>query len=267
MLRTAIIGAAVLFLSAATSFALSEGSTVSPDQGKFSVGLEYNRIFEKDLSPKDSGSYRAMRVDSSDQVYVVPSYGVYQTERFKVGVLGKAGIANLQIKAEDPVSNIEKIDYGMGFLWGLGGKAAYSFENSLSLTFSAQYNEWYSDMDQVNYHDQLASTITKRANATVSDFQAAILLSTMFKQPGHDDISYTPYMGPSFSAFSLDTGTVSYSTSTFSRTNVQTGAHGDKHVGLVVGLDVLTVSDTLRINAELRFIVETALSLSIHYKF
>ena len=268
MLKTAVISALTLFLSAATSFALSEGSAVSPDQGKFSVGLEYNRIFDKDLSPKDNGAYRAMHVESSDQVYVVPAYGVYQTERFKVGVLGKAGIANLKIEGEDAVSNIEKIDYDMGFLWGLGGKAAYTFENNLILTVGAQYNEWYSDLDQANYRGQLATTFIKRASATVSDFQAAILFSTIFKQPGREDVSYIPYIGPSVSAFNLNTGTVTYlTTGGLSRNNIQTGAHGDQHVGLILGLDVLTVSDTLRLNAELRFIVETALSLSIHYKF
>ena len=267
MLRTSLIGIVMLLFFTTTSFAASEGVPIPPDQGKYSLGLEYNRIFVKDLKPKDFGSYRSMKINSSDQVYVVPSYGVYQGERFKVGVLGKVGIADLKIKGEDPVSNVEKIDYDMGFLWGLGSKASYNFENNLTLSLGVQYNAWYSDLDQANYRDQLSNNITKRANASVSEFQAAILLSAVFKQPGREDISYTPYIGPSFSEVKLDTGTISYTTASSGRTGIQTGASADQHVGVTVGVDVLTVSDTLRINAELRFITETAFSLSVHYKF
>lgn len=267
MIRALTIAGVLLMLSATASFATSEGAPVPPDHGKYSLGVEYNRIFVKEMKPKNFGAYRSMRIDGSDQVYVVPAYGVYQGDRFKVGVLGKAGIADLKIKGEDPVSSVEKIDYDMGFLWGLGGKASYNFENNITLSLGVQYNEWYSDLDQINYRDQIAMNITKRASATVSEFQAAILLSSMFKQPGRDDISYTPYIGPSFSSMKIDTGTISYTTASTTRTGIQTGADADQHVGLIIGVDVLTVSDTLRINAELRCITETALSLSIHYKF
>src|SRR3989338_311775 len=116
MLRASLIGIAALLLFTTTSFATSEGLPIPPDQGKYSLGLEYNRVFVKDLKPKDFGSYRSMKINGSDQVYVVPSYGVYQGELFKVGVLGKVGIADLKIKGEDPVSSVEKIDYDMGLL-------------------------------------------------------------------------------------------------------------------------------------------------------
>ena len=150
MLRTALIGMLSLIISTATCFALSENSAVAPEQGKWSLGAEYNRIFVKDMKPKDFGSYRSMRIDGSDQAYVVPSYGVYQSDRFKVGVLGKVGIADLKIKSEDPTSNTEKVDYDMGFLWGLGAKGTYDFENNLTLSLGLQYNAWYSDLDQIN---------------------------------------------------------------------------------------------------------------------
>lgn len=267
MLRTSLVGIVALFFFTTTSFATSEGAPIPPDQGKYSLGLEYNRIFVKDLKPKDFGSYRSMKIDGSNQVYVVPSYGVYQSERFKVGVLGKVGIADLKIKSEDPVSVIEKIDYDMGFLWGLGSKASYRFENNLTMSLGVQFNAWYSDLDQVNYNGRLADSITKRASATVSEFQAAILFSTIFRQPGNENVSYTPYIGPSFSEMKIDTGTISYATASSGRTGIQTGASADQHVGVIVGVDVLTVSDTLRINAELRLIIETAFSLSVHYKF
>ena len=267
MFKTTLIGITSLFLCSATCFALSEGSPIPPDKGKWALGVEYNRIFEKDLKPKEFGAYRSMRVDGSDQVYVVPSYGVYENERFKVGVLGKAGMADLKIKSEDTGSNIEKIDYDMGFLWGLGGKMSYNFENSLSLSLGVQYSEWFSDFNQVNYHDQNATHITKRASASVSEFQMAILLSSIFKLSGREDLTFTPYIGPSFSKMTVGTGIVSYETPNFARSNIQTGGLEDQHVGIIVGVDVLTVSETLRLNAELRFLTETALSLSLHYKF
>ncbi|MBI1979755.1 MAG: hypothetical protein HY593_00250 [Candidatus Omnitrophica bacterium] len=262
---------AVTLLSNSYLHAASVGSGRTIPQGQLAVGAEYNHIFDKDMDPKTKGldGYDSMEIDESNQVYGVISYGLFQNDRLAADLSVKLGAGDLVTQGVDGTFfNKERIEYDMGFLWGIGGKVGIQFDKGWSLSLHAGYDAWESDLDSITYSGEKAFNVEGAKTAKVSEFQAAILFNFHLDMKESNGMVFVPYVGPVFDWMRVKTGRISYETASFTSTNTATGAKDAKdNVGVVVGADVFCFNDALKLNVEGRFISEEALSVSLRYRF
>lgn len=260
---------AISFFISMPAFAASTG-VQDLERGQFALGVDYGHIFDKDMNPRSHADYKSEKIKGSDQIAGVLTYGVLKNDKWAANVSGKLGGGDLTTEEVDSgFGDIERIEYDMGFLWGFGGNVKYKwnpYDYPVDLTFSAQYTQWNSTLHSIDFNGEKGFNITGTKNARVSEFQTAILMSTKIESP-RTGLKFVPYAGPSFNWTDLKTGRISYETNDVISTNTNTSSRADRHFGLVVGLDILSFNDSLKLTLEGRFITEEALTLSLHYAF
>lgn len=257
--------------------------------GKFSLGVEYDSVFNRDLKFK-SGTYsETIGGVTTSEPY--PSTGdsikdmkLKANRTFLKGTLGlhpnidlflKLGMADAKWKDKyvSPGSPDEKneFDGGNDFAYG-GGIKAKLFESSggLRVMVDGQYLRYEVDGDlkadgkdlkQWLIDDGLTS-VTVNSKTKIQEWQVALYVNQTFG-------SFSPYAGVKYSdiivknetKFSGLDGGVTISG------KIDGKAKADKNFGVVVGADVYLITKRLSVSIEGRFIDETAGTIGVTYRF
>lgn len=296
MRRITLILMSVLFVTLGLSsvvLAASVGNTADTQggSGKFSLGLEYDGIFNRDMKVK-SGSYKQTEAgmasketypfsgDSindvkmrSNRFFLKGSAGVHPNLDFYV----KLGVSDLTWKQKylSPGVSAErdKIDGDHGFAWGIGAKAKiYETSGGLRFMADAQYMRYKVDGDyRVNGTDlkevimDSDPSITDpvyNTKTTLQEWQIALYVNKTFGQ-------FSPYAGMKYSDAILNNElNISFTDSIgFLSKKFETKYRADKNIGIFIGADIHIISKKLSMNIEGRFIDETAVTVGMNYRF
>lgn len=258
---------ALLLLNSPIVYAMSSGSGKTLPLNDYAIGFEYNTIFNRDTEIETARRSDAS-IDGSDQFYGTLTYGLMDNGQYSASLLAKLGAADLTLKSTNATtSKSEILDYGQGFIWGLGGLVTYRSDREFNISLNGQYNKWSASLDGVVYDGQNATNIAGSPTVTVSEFQTALLFSKEIKTK-RQGLTFVPYAGPSLSVIEIHAGDVSYRAGSFvSGTTDMSMKHDSNPFGIILGLEVYGFNDNLKLAIEARFLSEEALTLSIHYKF
>ena len=269
--------------------------------GKFSLGVEYDSVFNRDLKFKSGTmSFTAGSVTESEPY---PSTGdsikdmkLKVNRLFLKGTLGlhpnidlflKLGMADAKWKNKyvSPGSPDEKneFDGGNDFAYG-GGIKAKIFESSGGLRVMAdgQYLRYEVDGDYKVDGKDLAqvlreslreslidegvtvTTVTASYNSKtkIQEWQVALYVNQTFG-------SFSPYVGVKYSDIMVKNETNFSGLAdgvTFSG-KLDGKAKADKNFGVVAGADVYLIPKRLSVSIEGRFIDETAGTIGVTYRF
>ena len=254
------------FSGVLTVFAAEE----NPITNKFSVGFEYNGIHNKDLRPKDPESVESLKITNSDQFYSVFSYKFIQNQKLSAALYGKIGTANLTLRSlETVLKKTIILKYDSSLAWGQGATAQYDCDNGVSLSSKTEYREFDGDLGFASYDEEKGFSITGGDHVRVKEFQTSLLLSKKISYPPlNNQLVFRPYGGPLFHQTRIHTGDVGFATgSTAFLGNFAMGGTPRKQFGWIAGIDVLALSEALKLSLEYEFLSEDAIRASVHYSF
>ncbi len=290
-----------LFLCVLSFPSISLGATVGNiantqgDLGKFSLGLEYDGVVNRDMKWKNGSQimvYNSIVVGSE----LVPTPGtsiedfkVDSTRTFIKGTLGfnpyvdifaKVGVAaaNYEGMVKEPGIPDKLLEFkdDLAFAWGIGAKVKL-FETSGGLRFmaDAQYLSYKvngdsiiggKDIDQDFLEgmmwDDPNATFSSQSEIEIKEWQVAMYVSQTFG-------NFAPYAGVKYSDFKMDfesVGSGQYRGLPVFRT-IEGDCEGDNNFGIFVGTDIYMIHNRLCLNIEGRFIDETAYTIALNYKF
>lgn len=273
--------------------AASVGNTADTQggSGKFSLGFEYDGVFNRDLELK-SGSYKQAAEDMvSIEEYPFPGDSISDVKMRsnRVFLKGMAGVhPNLDLYAKLGVSDLtwkqkyespdfpaerDKFDGDWGFAWGIGAKAKiYETSGGLRFMADAQYMRYKVDGDyRVNGQslsdvimalDPEITGLSYDTKTSLEEWQIAFYVNKTFGQ-------FSPYAGMKYSDATLRNElNVSYTDSNgYLSTKYETKYRADKNIGVFAGIDINIISNKLKLNIEGRFIDETAVTIGMNYRF
>ncbi|RLC26527.1 MAG: hypothetical protein DRH21_01900 [Deltaproteobacteria bacterium] len=263
--------------------------------GKFSLGLEYDGVFDRDMDWK-SGSeietiagviitdepvpYPGESIDDieidSDRVFLKGALGLHPN----VDIFVKLGMAsaNWEAKCKEPGYPDEKLEFDddRDFAWGIGAKVKI-FETLGGLRFvgDAQYLSYKvdgdfkidgKDLDQ-NRLEFLRSfdsnaTFSADSEVEIKEWQVALYVNQTFG-------NFSPYAGVKYSEYDVDfefKGSGQALGIPYSM-KVEGDAEADDNFGIFLGTDIYIIPNLLSINIEARFIDETAGTFGLTYRF
>lgn len=296
--KTILVGLLILALCLPSiGGAASVGNIVETQGslGKFSLGLEYNGVFDRDLD-LDKGSY-SINADGfsdsgpipdpgaivkddefrSNRIFVKGSVGLHPNLDFFVK-LGAADVKG-EFKYVEPGFPDEKneFDGDWDFAWAIGAKAKlYQSLGGLRIMADAQYL-WYKvdgdiDIDGVDLARQYeqealdggatSATFSYDAEAKNQEWQVALYVNQTFG-------NFSPYAGVKYSDMNLDVDNdihgrfdgVSY------LEKVEFNFEADDNFGIFLGTDIYIIPNQLSISIEAMFIDETASIIGINHRF
>lgn len=270
-----------------TSGAATIGNIASSQGGGggASVGVEYDRVFSRDLEfssgsrkrntngvitsasfPSSGESIQDMEMESN-RVLIKGTLGFHQD--IDLDLFLKVGIADVTWKAKHAFStaadqNLE-FDGEADLAWGGGAKFGfYQFSNGLKIMGDVQYltyevsgNYTINDIDRATFETP-ASYDTK---TKVEEWQAALYVQQFFGPIG-------PYLGAKYSDLSLENEVnVSRKTGIPYSYEERTEADAKKNAGVFLGADFNILPNHLSVNVEVRLVDETSGSIGVNYKF
>jgi hypothetical protein len=250
--------------------------------GGASVGVEYDKVFNRDLDfksgsttrntngvistalfPASGDDIKDMKMES-DRVFVKGTLGFHRD--IDLDLFLKLGIADVKWKASHTsVDQDVKFDGNADFAWGGGAKLGfYESPGGLKimsdfqyLTYEVKGNFSVNGIDRATFETP-ASYDTK---TKIEEWQGALYVQQIIK-------SFGPYLGVKYSDINLEnTVNVSRRTSAPYSYEEKTNANARKNVGVFLGADINIVRDHLSVNVEVRLVDETAGSIGVNYKF
>lgn len=301
MKKAIVIGFIAFVLSLPSmGMAASVGNTADTQGGgKFSLGMEYDRLDKIDMKFEGKGS-ESFVVGSSisngpyleqgdsikdfkssaDMVFLKGTLGLHPN----VDLFLKVGMAdaNFKYKYVSPGSRDTKIEFDgdSGFAWGVGLKAKL-FETSGGLKFMAGAQYLYYEVDggykvdgkelakwfRENYWGTgNAATATADSSTEVQEWHAALYAAQTFG-------IFSPYAGVKYSDLHIENNTHVDGATTILGTRYNWGysaqqkAKADKNIGVFFGTDIYVIPNQLSVNIEGRLLDETAGTIGTSYKF
>ncbi|MCK4620046.1 MAG: hypothetical protein KAT52_08875 [Desulfobacterales bacterium] len=289
MKKTILVGLLMVALSLPSIGLAATVGNIAETQGalgKFSLGLEYDGVFDRDMDCK-SGSMAAtalgvtvsfplpmdsiedMEIDSN-RIFLKGTLGLHPN----VDMFVKLGMASANWEAKYG----EKLEFedDWDFAWGIGAKVKI-FETPGGLRFlgDAQYLSYKvdgdfkiggKDVDQeilegLRWFDSNA-TISADSEVEIKEWQVALYVNQTFG-------NFSPYAGVKYSEYDVDfefkgsgqVWGVPYSM------KVEGDAEADDNFGIFLGTDIYVIPNLLSINIEARFIDETAGTFGLTYRF
>jgi len=255
---------ALLLCLPLASYAGSIGGAKTQGQGKFSISLDQEFVFKRDLEfDKMMGGLepgeevKDAEVKKMYRTMLKTSYGVLEN----LDVFVKLGVADWDGEAkwyEDGVYDGKEIHKGKNALaYGIGLKATYPLENDWLIGADLQYlrhknNYSAKDIDADPTHPDE----TGKGKMTAQEWHIAPYIA---KKIGN----FTPYLGAKYSDLRIK-----------AKEKEWEGESSDwwikfkakRNVGLFLGTDY-KIADNWKFNLEGRFVDETAMSLAATYKF
>ena len=263
--------------------------------GKFSLGLEYDGVFDRDMD-WDSGSenetYSGTVIDAgplpssgdsiedieidSNRIFLKGTLGLHPNVDIFVK-LGMAG-ANWEARYKEPGEPDTKLEFedDWDFAWGIGAKIKI-FETPGGLRFlgDAQYLSYKVDGDfktggqdeEQNTLENLRSfdpdaTFSADSQVEIKEWQVALYVNQTFG-------NFSPYAGVKYSECDIDfefKGSGQVFGNSYSQ-KIEGDAEADDNFGIFLGTDIYVIPDQLSINIEARLIDETAGTLGLTYSF
>jgi len=252
--------------------------------GGVSVGVEYDRVFERELDstsgertrntngvittvpfPASGESINDLKMESN-RVLVKGTLGFHQD--IDLDLFIKLGAADLIWKASHVTATGTqdlKFDGNADFAWGGGARFGfYQFSNGLKIMGDAQYLTYtvkgtYSinGIDRAVFETP-ASYDTK---TRIEEYQGALYVQKYFGSVG-------PYLGAKYSDLILKNNTtVTGRTAVPYYYDEVMKARAKNNVGAFLGADFYIKPNHLSLNVEVRLIDETAGTIGVNYKF
>ncbi|MBI5893389.1 MAG: hypothetical protein HZB79_07035 [Deltaproteobacteria bacterium] len=257
--------------------------------GKFSLGVEYDGVFNRDLKfksgnssktaggvtvsvpyPSTGDSIKDMKLESN-RIFIKGTLGLHPN----IDLFLKLGMADAKWKYKyvSPGETDEKneFDGDYDFVYG-GGIKAKIFESSggLRVMVDGQYLRYEVDGDfkvdgkdlaQIIIDDG-ATTASYNSKTKIQEWQVALYVNQTFGQ-------FSPYAGVKYSDVTAKSET------NFSRIDggvalsgkLDEKAEADNNFGIIVGADIYLIPNRLSVNIEGRFIDETAGTIGVNYRF
>ena len=287
-----IIPVILFVLAASVSLPLTSGAAtvgnIASSQGGgggASVGVEYDRVFSRDLElssgsrtqntngvisyasfPSSGDNIHDMKMESN-RVLVKGTLGFHQD--IDLDLFLKVGIADVKWKAKHAFAAAAEQDLEFDgeadVAWGGGAKFGfYQFASGLKIMGDIQYltyevsgNYTINGIDRATFETP-ASYDTK---TKIEEWQAALYVQQFFGPIG-------PYLGAKYSDLTLvNEVNVSRRTSVPYSYEERTRADAKKNLGVFLGADFNVLPKHLSLNVEVRLVDETSASIGVNYKF
>ncbi len=240
------------------------------ETNKFSIGLEYDKIRNKELRAKDPEGVSSLKITQSSQFYYVFSWTVMQNNKFTAGVYGKVGKADLTLRSLDNIfQNTLILKYDSGLALGTGVTLKYDLDDTVGLSANAEYKQFRADLDSASYFEEEGFSFFGEDHVKVKDFETSLFLSKKIScTPFGGQLLLRPYGGPLLHWTRIQTGSVNFETPSFELVrNVDMGGTPRKKIGWIIGVDLLTLHEALKLSLEYEFLSEDSLRLSVRYNF
>ena len=297
MKKTILIGLLMVALSLPSIGWAATVGNIAETQGalgKFSLGLEYDGIFNRDMDwksgsetetflgvthtepvPYPGGTIKDIEIDSN-RIFLKGTLGLHPN----VDMFVKLGMAsaNWEAMTKEPGYPDEKLEFedDWNFAWGIGVKAKI-FETPGGVRFmaDAQYLSYKVDgdvkvdgkdvdqnmLEEYQLLDPMA-TFSSDSEIEIKEWQVALYVNQTFG-------NFSPYAGIKYSDFETDL-----------EINVngqllgnpysmkwKGDAEAEDNFGIFLGTDIYIIPNQLSVNIEARFIDETAGTIGMNYRF
>ena len=298
MKKTILVGLLMVALSLPSIGGAATVGNIAETQGalgKFSLGLEYDGVFDRDMDwksgsetetvagittftgplPSPGDSIDDMEVDSN-RIFLKGTLGLHPN----VDIFLKLGMAdgNSEGKHKEPGEPDEKFEFedDWDFAWGIGAKIKI-FETPGGLRFMAdgQYLSYKVDgdfkvagqnldrviLEELRLLDPNA-TFSSDSETEIKEWHIALYVNQTFG-------NFSPYGGVKYSEFDADfefKGSGQVLATPYSYT-IEGDMEADDNFGIFLGTDIYVIANQLSINIEARFIDETAGTIGVNYRF
>lgn len=250
-MKKLLFGSLLIFLClfiAVSGYAASVGEAETQGKGKVGIGVDQEFIFDRDMKYQkgtENMDWGKVEIDSMSRTMAKISYGLLDNLDLYV----KLGAADAKVKGKAYDSWVGTdgsfgVNTNNGFAWGLGAKATYELANDWFLGTDVQYLRHKQD-GRASYTGDPDWDV----KYTFQEWQVAPYIA---KRIG----KFVPYAGVKYSDLRMNhkdiDGTIKFK--------------ADDNFGMFVGTGY-KINDRLSLNAEGRFIDETAISVACTYKF
>ena len=278
LLMVGVVAVVLAICSAANAAGI--GDNLEPlGNGKISVSLTENTIFDRDYEP--SGDTTKVNLDEMNETYAKVAFGLGETTNLYT-ILGRLNSAELNqeglttvIFSEtftvDATSNY-KYESDAGFLWGLGINDTHTLENGYFIGTDLHYLRYEADIDKISGSADIYSfTGTDiKGDYEYQEVQGTAYIGKRFETS--PEIFCIPYLGIFLNYSKIKVSDVNFTTAEeiLGTKWIYTGSSGDieneNNFGMMLGTNV-EISKSFALNLESRFISEQALTISGTYKF
>ncbi|MBI3600958.1 MAG: hypothetical protein HY097_10020 [Nitrospinae bacterium] len=223
---------------------------------KFSLGLDYDMVFNRDLDNPDTSANDDIKI-KSNRLFLKGAVGVHPN----IDLFLKLGMADAKIES---ISGADKYEYdgGMKFGFGLGAKVKI-FEPmpGFRVMGDVQYLTYEVDNTvKVNGSDLKNSGVSSyTSNTKVTETQLALYVNQTIER-------LSPYLGVKYSKLDGDVET-NMTLSSGTRSVAKGKAGADNNFGIFAGTDIFIIPKQLSATIEGRFLDETAGTIGIRYLF
>ena len=254
MKKTFIFMLAILIILPFSLHAASISGVTTQGQGKYSIGLDFDWVFKRDME-LDSADALFPNEDLKDTEigshYLVSgkaSFGIADN----VDIYIKLGIADYEFDTEVTQDGVQigkgNVDADTAFAYGIGVKGAFPLQDDLVIGADIQYVRHDNDIDASGTGGGITVEVT--GDSQVTAWHIAPFIAKKME-------NMVPYIGVKYSDLKVD----------FSNTSFGGGEIKAKDkLGVFLGSDFIVDENTV-VNIELRFLDETALTLSCSYSF
>lgn len=259
-----LVGIVLSFMSFATVGLAGTVGNIAETQGglgKFSLGVEYDGVFDRDLDldsimpPLGPGESIKDAEFESNRIFAKGTLGLHPN--LDIFVKFGAADADGEFKFVDPSASTKfEFDGDWDFAWGIGAKAKlFQSPSGIRLMADIQYLWYEVDGDiKVNGID-LAITGPYDAETEIQEWQVALYVNKTIGM-------FSPYAGVKYSDMDVETDIDSQS---FGKLEIDFEA--DDNFGIFLGTDFYAIPNILSFNIEGRFVDEIALSVGLNWRF
>jgi len=274
MKRIIFSALAVILCLPMAVYAAGIGGAETQGKDKFSISLDQEFIFDKDIKDISEDWTEGTlvvtgkdtpEVDSMNRTMVKASYGMLDN----VDVYVKLGTADADFKMKGSGTWVDGVDTGTwngtvkmegdnAFAYGFGAKGTYNLNDDWIIGCEAQYLRHKNDVEgttTLNVYDNAGILIGSetsdpwKGEITIQEWQIAPYVA---KRLG----SFIPYLGVKYSDES----------GKYKDEDSEEKFEADDNFGMFLGTDY-KMGENWKVNLEGRFIDETAMSFGATYKF
>jgi opacity protein-like surface antigen len=253
-----LILVAVLLLSPAILYAASIGGAETQGQGKFSIGIDQEFVFSRDMKHDKTDwltpgrELKDIEIKKMYRTMGKISYGVINN----LDIYAKLGAADFDAKAKQYSNGVYNRTYDLdgkyAFAYGFGLKGTHNYEDGwlvgIDLQFLSHRNNY---KGTVIYKDGSEEPDKWSGKITSYEWQVAPYVAKKIS-------NFTPYVGGKYSDIRIKEKNPNG--------DWWTRCKAKDNFGIFIGMD-MNIMKHFNLNVEGRFIDETAMSVGLSYRF